>query len=74
MITGIFSCKKTKHKYSPIRVLNQMRAGKGTALEGGCLYLGLEGGENLRPGARFWSPPWRGGGEGGRRGCFQAGF
>ena len=37
-------------------------------------YLGFEEGEILRPGARFWSPPWGRGGAGGRRGCFQAGF
>jgi len=37
-------------------------------------YLGFEGGEILRLGALFWNPPWRGGTDGGRRGCFQAGF
>ena len=36
-------------------------------------YLGLERGDILRPGARFWNSPWRGG-AGGRRGCFQTGF
>ena len=38
------------------------------------VYLGFEGGEILRPGAPFWNPLWRGAADGGRRGCFQAGF
>lgn len=38
------------------------------------VYLGLAGGEILRPGERLAKPPWARGGAGGRRTCFQPGI